>query len=809
MALKKITLFWMGMLCSWLSGAQTIVVLDETTRQPLSIVRVYSNSPYVSVLTNARGEADASLFYNADSIYFVRNGYITAVYSYQQLKSSKFIIGLKETSILLEETTVSANRWEENKVETPNRIEKIKMAEVAFQNPQTTADLLGTSGYAFIQKSQLGGGSPMLRGMATNRVLLVVDGVRMNTAIFRSGNLQNVISLDANALQGSEILFGPGSIMYGSDAIGGVMTFRTLETKFSDTTKYVASGNALTRVSTANSERTAHMDFNVGFKKISFLTSFTSSQYGDLRSGTVGGDDYFYRPSYVQTIDDKDYMVGNSDSALQVGSKYSQVNFMQKVRFAPSKNWEIDYGFHLSETSSFNRYDRLYVVQTSGPYKNKLRWAEWYYGPQKWNMNRLGITYSKSNRVFDHIRFIAAMQNFEESRYDREFMVRELRMQKENVRALSFNLDLDKKIGEKLSVYYGAEIVHNLVQSVASLTHVVTDEIDSTVTRYPDGSTWASYGIYANANYKLHKKLIVSGGVRYSMFKIKADFDTAFFPFPFTNTTMSNDAFNGALGLVYAPHKTWQIYVNAATGFRAPNVDDMGKVFESTPGYLVVPNPDLKPEYVYNAEIGTVKTFGNFLKVDVTGYYTWLKDAMARRDFIFNGQNTIRFMGNKSYIQALQNVAQIEVYGLQAGIDFYYKGFGIRGTFSYQNGKEQSEDSLIFYPLRHAAPMFGSTHFTYRSKKMKLDFYVLYSDKMDYEDLSLTERLSASYARDEDGLPYSAAWHTLNFKAAFYANQYVMISVGVENITNLLYRPYSSGINAPGRNFIACLRAQF
>src|SRR5690606_22275722 len=94
--------------------------------------------------------------------------------------------------------------------------------------PQTAADMLAGSGEVFVQKSQLGGGSPMIRGFATNRLLYAVDGVRMNTAIFRAGNLQNVINLDPFATESVEVIFGPGSVMYGRDAIGGVMSFQTL-----------------------------------------------------------------------------------------------------------------------------------------------------------------------------------------------------------------------------------------------------------------------------------------------------------------------------------------------------------------------------------------------------------------------------------------------------------------------------------------------------------------------------------------------------------------------------------------------------
>lgn len=801
---------WVALAIS--STAQTVTVLDRTTQQVVPGVTVYGRGQEeLAVQTNAKGQFDLATFSKADSVYLKVMGYPVSVFTPYEIGLRSFKIELTQASVSLNEVVVSSGRWEQKRIETPSRVEVISMKEASFQNPQTSADLLGVSGYAFIQKSQMGGGSPMLRGMATNRVLLVVDGVRMNTAIFRAGNLQNVISLDANAMEGVEILFGPGSVMYGSDAIGGVMSFTTLQPKFSgaSTNKPVLTGNAMSRFSSANMEGTGHFDLNIGLKKLAFASSLTYSHYGDLRSGSKGGVHYFYRPYYVMTIDNKDYMVPNLDSTLQVGSKYSQWNFMQKVSYSPNSKLQLEYAFHFSETSKYNRYDRLYVMQTDGPYKNKLRWAEWYYGPQKWQMHRLALAYSKSNVVFDNMRFVAAYQFFEESRYDREFMFREIMMQKEKVRAISVNVDFEKQIIEQVSVSYGVEAVFNLVHSVADLTHVVTKKVTPTVTRYPDGSTWQSYGAFISAKYKPHPKWILSAGLRYNHFLIDAVFDTTYFPFPFTGAKMRNGSVSGSLGLVYAPFKSWQLYVNGSTGFRAPNIDDMGKVFESVPGYLVVPNPGLKPEQVYNAEIGTVKTFGNFVRLDATFYYTWLFDAMVRKNSELNGDTTIRFLGNKSRIQAVQNVTKIQVFGVQAGIEFFYKGVGLKSNISYQNGKEQAPDSLVYYPLRHAAPTFGSAHLTYEHRKFKLDFNIVYNLKMDFDDLALTERTNASYARDEKGNAYVASWFTLNFKAAYYPTQYVALTAGVENILDKMYRPYASGINAPGRNFIASVKARF
>lgn len=787
--------------------SQTLTIIDKTTRESIPGVVIYSSNPKASATTNAKGEADISIFKNADSIFFRHIVYKQRSFSYAELQKLKFI-ELQETNISLSEMIISANRWEEEQSEVPNKIEKITIREARFQNPQTSADLLGTSGYAYIQKSQLAGGSPMLRGFATNRVMLVVDGVRMNNAIFRAGNVQNVISIDASALESTEILFGPGAVMYGSDAIGGVMDFHTLSPHIADSVqKILFSGNAFTRYSSANTEKTGHIDFNIGLKKFAFTTSFTYSDYGDLTTGSKGNS-YFLRPTYQETINGVDTQMVNNNPQKLVHSGFSQLNAMQKIHFRPNKNWDFEYAFHYSQTSDAPRYDRLYLDANND---SLLDFAQWYYGPQKWMMNRLGITNSKQTTIYDRLRIVAAMQNNEESRHDRRFNNKRLRNQTETVDAYSLNIDLDKNITDNITLFYGAEAVYNSIGSVANRVHIETQVEEPTNTRYPDGSTWQVYGAYANLKYKIVPKIVMNAGLRYSHYFIKADFDTTQFPFPFVHAENNSGAFNGSLGFVFSPLQTWQIYVNGSTGFRAPNMDDLGKVFESEPGSVVVPNDDLKPEYAYNAEIGTAKTFGNFLKADAAVYFTYLDNALARRNFQYNGQDSILYDGDLSQVQAIQNIANAYVYGVQAGIDVSFGfGIGLRSTISYQYGEEESEDSLVYYPKSHVPPLFGSTHLTYERKKFKFDLYADYNAAMSFEDLPLTERNdNASYAKDENGNPFVPAWYTLNFKAAYYINKYVSLNAGVENIADQLYRPYASGISAPGRNFIVALRGKF
>jgi hemoglobin/transferrin/lactoferrin receptor protein len=288
------------------------------------------------------------------------------------------------------------------------------------------------------------------------------------------------------------------------------------------------------------------------------------------------------------------------------------------------------------------------------------------------------------------------------------------------------------------------------------------------------------------------------------------EFDTTFYPFPFTTANLSDGALTGSLGLVYNPAEKWSLSANVSSGFRSPNVDDVGKVFDSEPGSVVVPNPDLTAEYAYNGEIDIAKVFGDYLKVDIIGYYTYLQNAMVRRDYTLNGQDSIMYDGELSRVQAMQNAAFATVYGVQAEIEVKIPGgFGFSSQFNYQKGEEELDDGTTS-PLRHAAPWFGMSSLTFSADKIKMDLYATYNGEVSYKNLPPEEQgKDYMYAKDEDGNPYSPAWYTLNFKAMYQITDILSVSGGVENLTDIRYRPYSSGLTAPGRNFILSLRANF
>ncbi|MFH2142659.1 MAG: TonB-dependent receptor [Bacteroidota bacterium] len=783
--------------------SQTITIKDQQNSVPIELATLMSKTPRAFTFTNAKGQADISAFKNAEKIEIRMLGYKTEIKSYKELETTGFLIQLKPSGVAIDEIVISATRWSQLSKDVPARIISISAKEVAMENPQTAADLLSISGEVFIQKSQQGGGSPMIRGFATNRLLYTVDGVRMNTAIFRSGNLQNIISLDPFATEKTEVLFGPGSIIYGSDAIGGVMSFQTLTPQLSLSDTILITGKAVARYSSANNEKTVHFDINVGWKKCASVTSFSRNDFGDLRMGSSGPDEYL-RPFYVQRQDSVDVIVINNDPLIQRPSGYSQINMMQKLRFKLNEKWDIQYGFHFSETSEYSRYDRHIR------YKNGLpRYGEWNYGPQKWLMNNLIVTHNGENKLYNQMTIRLAQQFFEESRIDRDINKDERHTRIEKVIAYSVNIDFNKSIGTKHKLFYGLEAVQNDVISKGLDEDISTNIEVAGPSRYPQAE-WASYAAYISYQFMFSEKILIQSGMRYNQYILDATFDTTFYPFPYTTANMNNGALTGSLGFVYRPSHDWVFNANLSTGFRSPNVDDVGKVFDSEPGSVVVPNTELNAEYAYNAELGLAKVFGDFVKIDLTGYYTILQNAMVRRDYTLNGEDSIMYDGELSQVQSIQNAAIAKVVGVQAGVDVKLpSGFGLSSDFNYQHGEEELDDGSTS-PSRHAPPWYGISRLTYSANRLSMQFYTVYSGEKKFNDMPQEEQGKPEiYAIDADGNPWSPGWYTLNFKAMYQIMDNLSISAGLENITDQRYRPYSSGIVAAGRNLVISLHASF
>jgi len=369
------------------------------------------------------------------------------------------------------------------------------------------------------------------------------------------------------------------------------------------------------------------------------------------------------------------------------------------------------------------------------------------------------------------------------------------------VKAYSLNLDFEKKLTNKSYIFYGTEAVLNKVYSTGKKVNIFDASEEIIASRYPNNSTYSSSAVYISYKNNLTEELTISSGLRYNRVFANAILDTSFYNLPFQTIDLNTGAFNGSVGLVYRP-ETWQFSFNASSGFRAPNIDDMAKVF----GNVVVPNDKLKSEIAYNVDFGIVKIINNFLKFDATFFYTYLDNALIRKDFTFNGNDSIMYDGELSKVQAVVNEDNAIVYGFQVALKADISDmFNISSNYNYTKGYDAEK-----MPLRHVAPAFGSTHINFIYKKFKVDLFSEYNAEISNENLAESEKSKDyMYPTDNNGNPYSPAWYTINLNTNYKINKSFTIKAGIENILDHRYRPYSSGIVAPGRNFIFSLKLSF
>lgn len=797
--MKKISVILLFLLPMLNLGAQTVTVLSADDGKPVSDVAVYNEARTQFGYTNPSGKVSLSGFTGEQNVCFQHFSYERVEFTLAELKAAGWIVKLETKTFEVEEFIVSANRWEQKSEEVPNHINVVALPAVKLMNPQTAADLI-SMGDVFVQKSQLGGGSPMIRGFATNRVLINIDGVRMNNAIYREGNIQNVISIDPNIIERTEIIFGPGATMYGSDALGGVMDFHTRRALFSTGDSLLLKAEALARWSSAASEQTYHAWINAGGRRVAFLSSVTWSDFGDLVMGSVSHPEYL-RNVYQTRFGNRDSVMLNSNPRKQVASGYSQLNTTNKLRFKAGRYLEIDLAHHYSHLSDVPRYDRLIQVKNGN-----LRYGDWYYGPQVWMMASTGMRYTRPSALFDEARLTVARQDYRESRHDRGLNKTDLNEQTEKLGIWSANLDFDKKTGKgKNLAYYGAEYVWNNIHSTADVKNIVTGVTVPAGSRYPNGKNiYNSISVYGGYKFNLSNKFTVSTGARYNYVSLNSEIaDNSYYNFPFTSIESGNGALTGAAGAVYRPDGRTELTLNLSTGFRAPNLDDLGKVFESAPGILVVPNPDLKPEYLYNIDLGASREFGKMLLAGASLFYSYLDNAMVRREFLFNGEPTFVFQGEESQVYAMVNAGYAIVYGAQLKAELRPSSFlRVKSSLTLTGGNDDEQE-----PLRHVPPLFGATHIVFERSVIKADLYAIYNGSITNDRMAPSERDKPYlYAEDEEGNPWCPGWFTLNFKASFNINNRLDLTAGVENLLDLRYRQYSSGITAPGRNFIMSAR---
>ncbi|HEY5691913.1 MAG TPA: TonB-dependent receptor [Cyclobacteriaceae bacterium] len=725
---------------------------------------------------------------------------------YRMHAQDQYKIDSAKITLFLDEMVISANKIEEPRRHINQQIEVLTNEKIRQLNAPTTADLLSNSGWVAIQKSQQGGGSVQLRGFEASRVLLMVDGVRMNNLIYRAGHLQNLITTDNNSMERVEILFGPSSTVYGSDALGGVIHLYTKNPMLASEADVKFSGNLMTRYGSVNDEKTRHLDFNINSERFGSFTSFTYSDFGDLKMGERTnpqlGEQLWLRNNYTVRAPDNqsDVLVTNSDPFVQKQSGYRQYDLIQKFLFKSGNRISHLFNIQYSTSSDIFRYDRLTDVQGTG-----LRSAEWYYGPQKRLLSSYNLKVKDLGSMADVLSLTASFQDIEESRNDRRFNNNNLRSRIENVNVFGITLDFKKSI-KRSDIRYGLDGQFNTLKSTAHATNIVTGVQSNSDTRYPDGdNSMNTVAGYFTHTYKINPQFTLTDGVRIGGSWLHAAFyDKSFFPFPFNEVDQNNLLSSANLGLIYAP-TSWKFSIMISSGFRAPNIDDLGKVFESTPGNVIVPNPDLESEKTLNADLAITKFIGSNTRIETAFYATQFSDAIVTLPSTFNGQSTINYDGTPSQVLANQNKGKAYILGYNIGLHTSITDqVTASASFNYTKGRVLNEGGPET-PLDHIPPFFGRISIRYNSEKLKTEIFSNFNGWKTLDNYSNSGEDNLNYATPR-GMP---SWYTLNLRGSYEFNSIFAIQVGVDNLFDLQYRVFASGINAPGRNIFGTLRIHF
>lgn len=732
----------------------------------------------------------------------------------------------------LTEVVVSGSKFLEKKKNIVQKIDNISSAYIRKVNAQNTGDLLMSTGNVFVQKSQQGGSSPVIRGFEASRILLIVDGIRMNNAIYRSGHLQNVITVDQHMLENIELLKGPASTLHGSDALGGAVHMITKKPVLAiDSKKINLIGNAFARYSTVNHEKSVHADINIGGKKTAFLTSVTMSKFSDLRMGSNDMSDFPLfgtRPYYIRPYDGNsgDSIMKNNNDRIQQFSGYDQLDLMQKVLFKSGKHTEHLFNVQLSTSSDVPRYDRLQDIRNGN-----LRFAQWYYGPQNRNLFAYSLDIKEQPGFFGEYKATASYQMIEESRITREYKRYDrLDQRVERINVIGLTIDARRKM-KKDEITTGLDLQFNDVASQAKRTNMLTGVDSKLDSRYPDGKNIMNHGaIYIQHIKKIHdSKLVLNDGIRYQIVNLHSTIlDNSFFSLPVTDITQRNGAITGNVGLAYMPTDKTRITLGYSSGFRAPNIDDLSKIFESSTNarQVVIPNSNLRPEITNSIEVGIKQTITPSMIIEAEGFYTHFKHAIIKAPFTLNGQDSIVYYNTRSQVLASQNIGRANIYGanlsLQLNINKYWR---INGTANYTVGnmmtdptkkssvyRKQSDGTYSIVqefvktkPLDHIPPFFGKFSVSYQESGKYVEVFMHFNGWKKLDRYNADGEDNAQYATPS-GTP---AWQTLNFRCGFNLYPAIQLQAALENILDLNYRYFASGQSAPGRNFSLTLRGRF
>jgi len=553
---------------------------------------------------------------------------------------------------------ITATRTNSSITKTPFSVSVLDSSKLKQSLLRTVPESLIGLSCVFVQKTNHGGGSPIVRGLTGNQNLLLIDGFRLNNAIFRYGPNQYLTLVDPFLVERIEVVKGTGSVQFGSDAMGGVINVITRQPRLS--VKPVFSSTLLLRGTSQGMERTLRPEIQFSNKKIATLVSGVFSDFGDLKGGDTSG---FQRPS-----------------------GYRQQSLDVRTTIGPGKNWRVQMGMSIVNQNDVPLYHKYQLEKVALSKSELLQRKMVFLKTQK----------SYANGIIRSITLDISQQQLIDHRLSKSLSSSPLVKEFDTVNSSSITTDIPTVFTTFWSANTGVELNLDYVKSTRFQYNTPTD-IVSRRGLYPNGARYHSFAAYSLHHFTL-KQLQIETGVRFHQNKITIQ-DASI-----GAIMIKPSAWVYMLGTSYAISEQLSLFGNINSAFRAPNIDDMGTLGIIDFRYEQ-PAYDLKPERSINKEMGVRWKQRNF-QVSVAAFHLTLKDLIGRI-------KTSAIINNYPvYIK--KNIEEAFIRGAEFEITSSpFPFLLVQANLSYLFGHNLTRNE----PLRRIPPINGQLSITYSRRK--------------------------------------------------------------------------------------------
>jgi len=734
-------------LCGSLS-AQSIKgkIYSQNTKDALSGVSIRIEG------ASSKGTAtDEKGGFNFENIqpgkYIVKASYVgyetyqtTLILDNEGVKLEIFLIS--QSGSLPEVQILSASRRNTSSVHLPFASSVLNLPAQSENIPRTVPESLNIIPGVFVQKTNHGGGSPFIRGLTGNQTLILIDGIRLNNSTFRYGPNQYLNTIDPFSVNKIEVLRGSGSVQYGSDAIGGVIQIFTKDPGY--TTENSFKGSVSGRFGSSKMEQSGSTELSYSTSKLVLSGILGIKNFGDL----IGGD----------------------TTGRQSPSGYSQSDASLKFKLKVSDNSELIIANQFVQQKDVDVYHK---VQLENFNVNKM-------GLQGRNLSYLKYSIDQKSSIFRRIDITGSLNATVEERNSQKNSSQSFGLERDKIKTSNLGIELFSDLSKNWTVNSGLEYYRDKVNSIRNTTNLQSGAVSTQRGLYPDNSLHSNTSVYSLHHLALGN-FNLEGGLRYNWLQARiADKDLG-------QMKINPGAFVWNSGLNYSIGKN-HIYTSFNTGYRAPNIDDMGTLGIVDFRYEL-PSYTLKPEKSYNSEIG-YKYFSEHLSFGAALYRNKLSDLINR---VQTGQE---IDGYKVYMK--ENTEEAVIKGVEGFAEFQVSQnlfFDLFASFNHGRNISKAE------PLRRVPPFNGNISMKYKMNKFYMKAEMGWADKQD--------RL-AQGDKDDNRIPAGGTpgWKVLNFYSG-YSLKNVQLRLSAQNLFNADYRTHGSGINSVGRSLWMSLSFDF